>query len=329
MQNYIEKFPDHILDAINIAEKATLNIKFSNISNIVISGQGGSGISGIIAQNIFNTKSSVPIVINQDYKIPSFVGEKTLFISSSYSGNTEETLVSLNTAINKKSQIICVCSGGELLEKAKQNHLNYILIPKGAPPRAMLAYSLIQILFILYLFEYGKNGIIDLKKELIKVNKYLNKHQSAIIDLANSLSKRISSKMPFIYTYSELEGVALRFKQQLNENAKRHACYNIIPEMNHNEIVGWSRDSMCSSLVFINGFTSEKNKKRMMINIEQLSQKVEDVIELMCDTNSHIQEYFYFLHLVDWISLILANNDGVDPNEIDAINYLKKELKNS
>ena len=133
--------------------------------------------------------------------------------------------------------------------------------------------------------------------------------------------------MPFIYTYPELEGLAVRFKQQLNENSKRHAFYNIIPEMNHNEIVGWSRNSLCSIPIFINGQSSKENKNRLDITINQISPKVEDLIVIDYDTSSHIEEYFYFLHLVDWVSFFIAENDGVDPNEIDAIHFFKKELK--
>ena len=77
----------------------------------------------------------------------------------------------------------------------------------------------------------------------------------------------MSNKMPFIYTFSEFEGVAIRFKQQLNENSKRHACYNLIPEMNHNEIVPWIKKNVCVIPIFLNGQTSYRNKKRMEISI--------------------------------------------------------------
>ena len=327
MKTFIKDFPNHIEDAIKIADKLVNKFTLNDISNVIISGQGGSGIAGCIVRNIFYNKISIPIIINQDYKIPKFADDKTLFISSSYSGNTEETINAFHAASKKKCQIICICSDGELLSLAKEHNYNYITIPRGGAPRAMLAYSLTQLLFILQSLHSGSTGINDLKIEMLSISKSLLKKQEGIMKLAKSFADRIGQKMPFIYTYPELEGLAVRFKQQLNENSKRHAFYNIIPEMNHNEIVGWSRNSLCSIPIFINGQSSKANKNRLDITINQISQKVEDLIVIDYDTSSHIEEYFYFLHLVDWVSFFIAENDGVDPNEIDAIHFFKNELK--
>ncbi|RPG58295.1 MAG: bifunctional phosphoglucose/phosphomannose isomerase [Flavobacteriales bacterium TMED191] len=327
MKTFIKDFPNHIENAIKIADKSVSKFTLNDISNVIISGQGGSGIAGCIVRNIFYNKISIPIIINQDYKIPKFADDKTLFISSSYSGNTEETINAFHAASKKKCQIICICSDGELLSLAKEHNYNYITIPRGGAPRAMLAYSLTQLLFVLESLHSGSTGINDLKIEMKSISRLLLKKQKEIMKIAKSISSKIGKKMPFIYTYPELEGLAVRFKQQLNENSKRHAFYNIIPEMNHNEIVGWSRNSLCSIPIFINGQSSKENKNRLDITINQISPKVEDLIVIDYDTSSHIEEYFYFLHLVDWVSFFIAENDGVDPNEIDAIHFFKKELK--
>lgn len=327
MKTHIQNFTNHINHAIEIADSSVGCLNLDNISNIVISGQGGSGIAGYIVRNIFYNQILVPVIVNQDYKVPEFINENTLFISSSYSGNTEETITAFNAAISKKCKVICICSDGELLSLAKNNKCHYILLPKGGAPRAMLGYSLIQLLYVLQSFQFGDEGISVLKKELISISNLLLKQQKAIVELAKSIAERIGKRMPFIYTYPELEGVAVRFKQQLNENSKRHALCNIIPEMNHNEIVGWSRNTMCSVPVFINGNSTQANKKRLEITISQISDRVDDCIILDYNTTSHIEEYFYFIHLVDWVSLFIAENDGVDPDEIDAIHFFKNELK--
>ena len=327
MKTYIKEFPNHIENAIGIADKFVGQFNLNHVSNIIISGQGGSGIAGCIVKNIFYNKISIPIIINQDYKIPNFANDKTLFISSSYSGNTEETITAFHAAVKKKCQIICICSDGELLSLAKENNYNYITIPKGGAPRAMLAYSLTQLLFILELLHSGSNGVNDLKIEMQSISKSLLKNQKEIMTLAMSIADRIGQKMPFIYTYPELEGLAIRFKQQLNENSKRHALFNIIPEMNHNEIVGWSRKSTCSVPIFIDGSSCDSNKKRLRITTKQIRTKVDDCITIKYDSNSYKEEYFYFLHVIDWVSLFLAENDGVNPDEIDAIHFLKNELK--
>ena len=162
----------------------------------------------------------------------------------------------------------------------------------------------------------------------IIVNLWKILKQTEIIKIGRQVSSLISNKMPFIYAFPEFEGVAIRFKQQLNENSKRHACYNIIPEMNHNEIVPWVNKNVCVIPIFLNGATFYRNQKRMIISVNKIKDSVEDLIELKSnDQISYLQQYFYFIHLVDWISVTIAEQESVDPDDITLINYLKDQLK--
>ena len=162
MREFIQSFPGHISSAIDIAESISLDIDGNNIDNIVISGQGGSAIGGLIVKNILNHKNTIPVFVNRDYTIPAFVNEKTLFIASSYSGNTEETISALKKAEARNSFIFCICSGGEILEIAKENHYNHVLIPSGGAPRAMLCYSVVQLLYVISIIN---NFPIELLKK--------------------------------------------------------------------------------------------------------------------------------------------------------------------
>lgn len=327
MEKKIKDFPNNITNAIKIAENSIKNFQFRGIKNIVISGQGGSGIAGVIAKDIFYKSLSIPIFIVQDYEIPSYVNNETLFVSSSYSGNTEETITSLKSAIKRKSQIICISSGGTIKNLANKNNLYFIELPKGGPPRAMIAYSLVQLIFLFCNIDKS-NQIGHISTELLNISKKLKKNQLEIIERAKEISNSIGKKMPFIYSYSNFEGIALRFKQQLNENSKRHAIFNVIPEMNHNEIVAWSRESLCYIPIFINTSSLEKNKIRMELTSDLIAKKVENLITINYKSQSELEEYFYFLHLFDWISLMIANNDGVDPNDIKLIDKLKNQISN-
>jgi len=326
MKDIIRDFPRHIDDAINIAESISLKSDYSSIDNIVISGQGGSAMGGVMVKNLLSDTLNIPIFINQDYTIPFFVNEKTLFISSSYSGNTEETLSALIEAEAKKSIIFSICSGGKLLKISKQKNFDHAILPSGGAPRAMLCYSLIQMLFLI-------SSVTNLSRETLKLKLLQSKHylldkQSSIINQAKKVVEGISNKMPFLYSYSEFEGVVLRFKQQLNENSKRHACYNLIPEMNHNEIVPWIKKNICVIPIFLNGTSSLRNKKRMEITISEIDKSVEEIIELNPGKVSYFEQYFYFIHLVDWVSLFVSEKEDVDPNDISLINTLKEKLKN-
>ena len=181
MKEFVKSFPKHITHALNISHDIRIDIDSSKIDNIVIIGQGGSAIGGVIVKNLLKEKISIPILVNQDYQIPYFVNNRTLVIASSYSGNTEETLCALKEAYNRKSLIFCICSGGEMLSFSKKNSINYILIPSGSAPRAMLCYSIIQMLSLIS----RTWGIYqNLKNDLLNTQQYLIDKQTDIIKIS-------------------------------------------------------------------------------------------------------------------------------------------------
>ena len=120
MKALVQNFTKQLREAKEIADKAIISTS-KNIQNIVITGLGGSGIGGTIISELISDSCNVPIIINKDYFLPAFVNENTLLIVSSYSGNTEETLSAMQQAISKKAQIVCITSGGKVLELAKQH----------------------------------------------------------------------------------------------------------------------------------------------------------------------------------------------------------------
>ena len=191
MKDFIKSFPDHIEDAIKIAKSINLKITLSDINNIVISGQGGSAIGGVIAKNLLRDKMIVPIIINKNYTLPSFVNNKTLFIASSYSGNTEETLSALKQAKDRGCHIFSITSGGELLKISQDKYYDHIVIPKGGAPRAMLCYSVVQLLFLLHIVQ--GDSIQGLIKDLLNVKQHLVRCQNDIIKEASDIVDRISN----------------------------------------------------------------------------------------------------------------------------------------
>ena len=134
----------------------------------MILGMGGSAISGLLIKEILNNEINIPIYVNQNYIVPKWVNKKTLIIASSYSGNTEETLISCKECIKKKCKIIGVSTGGDLLKLLKINNYNdLVLLPKGLQPRAALGYSFSLIMLLLNKLKFiNKNIIDDLKKSI-------------------------------------------------------------------------------------------------------------------------------------------------------------------
>ena len=325
MEKLIAQFPKNIADALEIATNATLNsLKTKAFSNVVICGMGGSGIGGKLAAQWFYSSARVPIVVVNDYHVPSFVNSDTLVIASSYSGNTEETLSAVNEAHLKKATIIGVCSGGELLKFCEINRYDVIKVPGGNPPRSMLAFSVIQLVRCL-----AVAGIID-RNALTQIDQcrgLLNRELVNIKKQAQQIAELAYKKRLVIYAPTVLEAVAVRGRQQINENAKQLCWHHSIPEMNHNELVGWESGHEDYAVLFLSSqYLNDRNKKRFVLNECQLAQKTPHIYKLEAKGKSIIEESFYLIHVLDWASVILAGKNNVDPVEVNVIEDLKKQL---
>tara|TARA_A100001035_G_scaffold157663_1_gene124616 strand:- start:324 stop:1313 length:990 start_codon:yes stop_codon:yes gene_type:complete len=324
MKDYISDFSNHLIEAMKIGENKTLKNKNLNINNVLIAGLGGSGIGGSIIADVFAPQINIPILISKDYSIPNFVNKNTLVIASSYSGNTEETIYAVKKALKMNAEVAIITSGGILKEIAEKNNLNKIYIPGGHPPRAMFGYSFTQLFYLL-----NHYNVIDLSfvAEFKKSISLLVKNEKNIKDDAHVLAKNLYNKTPVIYVAHGFEGVATRFRQQLNENSKMLCWHHVIPEMNHNELLGWRVNVDNLAVVFFrNELDNKRNKIRIEINKEVVKKHTKDVYEVVSRGDSVIQNTLYHIHFGDWVSWYLSELNDVDAIEIDVINYLKKEL---
>lgn len=324
MKKLILDFPIQLQEALIIGKNYRFVAEPGEFSNVVVTGLGGSGIGGSIVQNYVFDKLNVPFIVNKDYSLPAFVNKKSLVIVCSYSGNTEETVAALHHAKKVKATIVCITSGGAIAEYANKKGLDCILVPAGMPPRACIGYSLVQILYTLSHFGLINNSY---EREIAKAIKEMKANENATQKKAMAIAKKIVGKLPIIYSSASFEGMAIRFRQQINENSKMLAWHGAIPEMNHNELVGW-RDAAQDKVVIIlrNDDDFEKVQTRIEINKKVFKKYTSAIIEIYSEGNSYWEKIFYFIHLTDWISVILADMRDMDATEVKVIDFLKKSL---
>lgn len=327
MDKLIAQFPEQILEALEIGENATINKPSFEIKNIVVSGLGGSGIGGSIVQELVSDKLSIPFIVSKKYTLPHFIDNNSVVIISSYSGNTEETIEALHIAMSKNAKIIGITSGGKIAEICRENNLDLILVPSDSPsPRACLGYSLVQQFFIL-----NKLGLIDnyFINELKNAQKLIVDEEISIKKTALELAEKTFDKMPIIYSADHQEGIATRWRQQLNENSKMLCWHHAIPEMNHNELVGWrTKDDNLAVLILRNKDDYHKIQKRIEINKEVITKYTTNIFEIWSKGNSAIEQSIYLINLGDWLSFYMSEKRGFNAIEIDVINYLKASLAN-
>ncbi len=324
MIKLVDNFPNQLKHALSIANAAILNEPKTPIQNIVITGLGGSGIGGtIIAETLLDTLK-VPVVVNKDYFLPAFVNENTLLIVSSYSGNTEETVDAMQQAILKKAQIVCVTSGGKILELAKQNLIEFIEIPGGQPPRSCLGYSLVQLFKVFVSKKLAPNTLLNDIETAISL---LINSNNFIINEAKQIAKILTGKLTVIYSLGGSEGVAVRFRQQINENSKQLCWHHVFPEMNHNELVGWTeKNDNLVVLTFHTSYDFKRTVKRYDVCKPIFEKYSNKVIDVTAKGDTKLQQFLYLINIGDYISCYIAEIKNIDAVEVNVINHLKNEL---
>jgi glucose/mannose-6-phosphate isomerase len=324
MKELVADFPKQLQKALLIAQSADLKKSNNTIQNVFISGLGGSGIGGSIVAELVSQEAKCPITINKDYFSPSFINENTLAIICTYSGNTEETIQVLKHCVEARAKITVITSGGDAANLAEQHHIDYILLPAGFPPRSCIGYSICQILKVLH---FHKITEVNHLPEVENTIALLENQRPQILTEAEKVAHAIYNKMLIIYTLGNTEGVAIRFRQQLNENSKMLCWHHVLPEMNHNELVGWTaHNENLAVVIFRYENDYYRTIKRLEVCKEVFAKYCNTIIEIQAQGSSPVQRALYMIHLGDWISCLIADIKQVDAIDISIINHLKSEL---
>ena len=306
------------------------SIKKKGIDSVVVTGMGGSAISADLFANFFKDELEIPFVVNRSYTLPAFVNKNTLLIVSSYSGNTEETISVFKSALKTKSRIVCITTGGKIENIAKKNKVPIVKILPGYQPRYALGLSFFTLLKVLTRIKIinVKQGLVN---SIIKLYKDKSKLYSKEKNSALSYAEEILGYIPVVYSVEGFtSSVGYRLKSQFNENSKLLAFHNVLPEMNHNEIVGWeSFDEKQFQTRIINIVDKEypaRVKKRLDIMNGITSESKVGVINLESHEKSFKVRLMDLIYLCDWITYYTAVLRGYDPSEIRNIDLLKEKL---
>ncbi len=324
MKELIANFSEHLRDALSIIKSFDFIASDRAIHNVMITGLGGSGIGGSAISDLVASEAIVPITVNKNYDIPAFVGRHTLVIACSYSGNTEETLSALAKAEEKGAIIACISSGGKLKAIAKEKGYNCLSMQGGNAPRSMFAYPFTFLLF--YLRAYGVIAGAPLDR-VASGASLLDQEEESIQASAETLARKLKDKTIQVLVNNGSLGLAARLRQQLNENAKMLAWEAEVPEMNHNELVGWEGGSDQYACLFLrNEHDNLRNQKRMDIIQGIIKEKTAHLHEVWTKGSEPIERALYLVHFGDWLSFFLSELNQVDIDDIKSIDLLKSEL---
>lgn len=332
---FLTGFPEQLTQANGIPIPSSLTSLKGTIKNIVIAGMGGSAISGDVVASLYLDEVNVNVSVIRDYRIPAYVDEHTLFIASSYSGNTEETISAFNEALARKARIICVTTGGTLAESAAGNNIEVISIPTGFQPRAAIGFSLfvlIKIFAAVGLIKNPTSDIQDCMNEMSTQNTNFRPENDGP-NLSLTIAEKLLGKIPLIYTGpAPLDVLGNRLVCQFNENSKVLAFSNVIPELNHNEIMGWADTTPCLDKYYVLFLRDESSHPSVNLRkdiTQEILAKYGVPFEIVhAKGDSKLSKIMYFIYLGDYISFYLAMLNHADPSPIGNINFLKDRLKN-
>ncbi|MBM3306883.1 MAG: bifunctional phosphoglucose/phosphomannose isomerase [Candidatus Eisenbacteria bacterium] len=334
MLGHLEGFPEQLERALEIGRRATLTLSGRGARAVVVAGMGGSAIGGEIAAAHLAGSISVPMIVVRNYEMPAFVGADTVVVAASYSGNTEETLAAYRDAHARGARVLCVTTGGELAARAADDGHDVIAIPGGLPPRAALGYGLVPLLVSLARLGLSPDPGEDVADAVAVCRRSVAAHGAAA-PAARNPAKEIAGwlcgGLPVIYgTTPRTAAAASRWCGQLAENSKVVAHRAEIPEMNHNEIVGWSGERpLCGSarVVFLGDPGDHpRNALRADFTRREVEAAGAAARVVTAAGATALGRLMSLVSLGDFVSVYLAALGGVDPTPVEPIGRLKSAL---
>ena len=306
------------------------------IDSIAVLGMGGSGVSGDVVQAVVEPRLPIPWRTIKSYgPLPEWIGRNTLVFAVSYSGSTEETVTALQEAQGRGARAVVVSSGGPLQEIAQENGLAHILIPSGLQPRASLGYLTLPILAALV--EMGlvadfQEDVDEALRVLSELEQRCHRSKSGTENPAKDLAARITGRVPIVYGGHGLGAVAAyRFKCDLNEYGKTPAFWHELPELDHNEIVGWNQldDLTTDRFVLVLLRDSDEHERvdlRFEITRSLIEKSFAEVVEVPAQGTSTLARLLSLILVTQLAAIYVGLSYGVDPGPVAVITDLKNQL---
>lgn len=332
MLTILEHLPDHIKDAAQIPP---VELDSFEPKLIAVLGMGGSAICGDIIEAWLHKVLKIPLIVVRGYDLPKVIDSDSLVFAVSFSGNTEETLHAFEEAVSRKAKVVTISTGGTLAERANHHNVPHIkLEPRETlVPRAAIAYLLFPVISNLSAIGLIPSG--ELKKELedaivtlTELKSRLSAQSSTTDNQAKQIAKKLKNNIPIIYSYRPFTCISYRWRTQLNENSKIHSANFELPEMDHNDIVGWMGDDhankYCVIILRDPALESERMAKRIQLTSDLAFSRAHEIIEIFAEGKSTLSKMLSLMYIGDFTSVYLAILRGIDPTPVDIIENLKK-----
>jgi glucose/mannose-6-phosphate isomerase len=326
----ILSLPDHLRDALWRVESANLE-PYDAPGGLIVAGMGGSAIGGALAREALGDRASRPIELARGYALPAWATPDTMVLCSSYSGNTEETLAVYEAAGALGAPRIVATTGGKLAEEARGENVPVIPLPGGFQPRAAVAYSLVVALEVAWLCGAGERLHAEIDVAAAHVEHIIEMWgpDAPGDSLAKELARGLHGTIPQVAGSGLTAPIAYRWKTQINENAKTPCFAHELPELDHNEIVGWEGASQLGrfSAVFLDDSDLHPRiRQRIELTRGLIEAEAAGTYRVESVGQNRTERLISLVLLGDLVSLYLAVLREVDPTPVAPIERLKSAL---
>lgn len=334
LRERIAGLPGQIQEAWDAASALSLPSEYRDVDQVVVLGMGGSGIGGALLQALaVDLGARVPVSVVRGYRLPAHVGQRTLVLASSNSGNTEEIVATFGQAIAAGSKCVALAAGGRLLELAGEHGVPALHVQWNGEPRAALGWSYASLLAIcagLGLLRVSPSDLSAAVGDLAAFGASLGAEVEESANAAKQLGRRWHGKLPVIIGAEALAPVAYRWRTQINENAKSWAVADELPEMNHNAPLGYGAPAALLPLLHVvllrHNAMHPRVRLRVDATLDDLRAKGVEAEVVEVSGAAALMQQLRAVHLGDWASYYLGVLNGANPSSMDALDRLKKLL---
>ncbi len=334
MLRHIAGLPDQCEAAWRDAQAIDLPESFREARQVVIAGMGGSAIGGALFQSLAAPQMRIPVHVARDYTLPAFAeGPSTLVIASSYSGDTEETLAAFQEARARRCQLMAIAAGGRLEAMARQFGAAFMRVAYESMPRAALGYSFVPLAAFASRLGWLGDPSAHLREAAAVMREWnaeLVPESPVVKNLAKRMAGQMVGRFVIVYGAGLFAEVARRWKGQVNENGKQFAAFEVLPEADHNAMLGSSYpEGMANHLkvIFLTGVSDHpRNRARVEISRQVLMVQGCDTDVLAARGESPLAQMLSLIQLGDWISGYLGIANGVDPSDTELLLEFKRRM---
>jgi glucose/mannose-6-phosphate isomerase len=337
MTGRIVSQPLQIDEAVEHCSANPWKLPFLDPTLLAVGALGGSAIAADLSAGLYHDRLPRPLITVRDYHWPAFVDKGALTLLCSYSGETEETLALYHRAGNRQMPRVAITSGGTLAAWCERDGTPCARLTPGSPPRAAIFSVWVRLTCLLHSLQWVDDPMPFWREAAAVLrarNATLGPNTAETANPAKQLARSIAGRPVFVYAGSERVGpVTTRWRQQLNENAKMPAHSALVPELNHNEIVGWERSGGAPRTVAVvllrDAEDSVATRTRLSLTGEYAARQGAVVYEVSSTGEGRLARLASLVQFGDYLSLYLAFLSGVDPTPVASIDEFKRRLAES